>query len=99
MKKVLLTGSEGFIGGYLVKELIKKGYYVVGIDNLSKYGKIIRNHSESKNYEFIEGDVKDKDLLKNTTLFSLFNLKQSIATSVVVDIIFSFSERRSYSNS
>lgn len=64
MKKVLLTGSEGFIGGYLVKELIKKGYYVVGIDNLSKYGTIIRNHSESKNYEFIEGDVKDKELLK-----------------------------------
>lgn len=63
MKKVLLTGSEGFIGGYIVKELIKQNYHVVGIDNLSKYGKVVRNHSDSKHYEFHEGDVKDKNLL------------------------------------
>ena len=46
MKKVLLTGSEGFIGGYVVKELLEQGYKVVGIDNLSKYGQVIRNHSD-----------------------------------------------------
>ena len=38
-EKVLVTGSEGFIGGYIVKELLQEGYEVVGIDNLSKYGK------------------------------------------------------------
>ena len=52
VKKVLVTGSEGFIGGYIVKELIDKNYYVIGIDNLSKYGQIIRNHSDSEFYEF-----------------------------------------------
>ena len=55
MKKVLLTGSEGFIGGYVVKELLEQGYKVVGIDNLSKYGQVIRNHSKDSNYEFVEG--------------------------------------------
>lgn len=65
MKKVLVTGSEGFIGGYIVKELIRQGYYVIGIDNLSKYGKIIRNHSDSKFYEFHQGDVKNINLLKS----------------------------------
>ena len=64
MKKVLVTGSEGFIGGYIVKELIDKNYYVIGIDNLSKYGQIIRNHSDSEFYEFHHGDVKDKNLLR-----------------------------------
>ena len=64
MKKVLLTGSEGFIGGYVVKELLDQGYKVVGIDNLSKYGQVIRNHSDDSNYEFIEGDVKDRALIK-----------------------------------
>ncbi len=64
MKKVLVTGSEGFIGGYIVKELLDQGYYVYGIDNLSKYGNVIRNHSEDSNYEFHNGDVKDKKLLK-----------------------------------
>lgn len=64
MKKVLVTGSEGFIGGYVVKELLDNKYYVYGIDNLSKYGKVIRDHSENVNYEFHNGDVKDKKLLK-----------------------------------
>ena len=63
MKKVLLTGSEGFIGGYVVKELLEQGYKVVGIDNLSKYGQVIRNHSKDSNYEFVEGDVKDLSLI------------------------------------
>ena len=53
MDKVLLTGSEGFIGGYVVKELLNRGYFVYGIDNLSKYGSIIRNHSSDKNFEFV----------------------------------------------
>ena len=64
MKKVLLTGSEGFIGGYVVKELLDQGYKVVGIDNLSKYGQVIRNHSDDSNYEFVKGDVKDRALIK-----------------------------------
>ena len=64
MKKVLLTGSEGFIGGYIVKELLEQGYFVYGIDNLSKYGNVIRNHSDNKNYKFFNDDVKNKTLLK-----------------------------------
>ena len=62
-EKVLVSGSEGFIGSYIVKELIEQGYEVIGIDNLSKYGEVIRNHSDNENYEFINNDVKDRDLL------------------------------------
>ena len=40
---------------------MQEGYEVVGIDNLSKYGKIIRNHSDI-NYDLHLGDVKDADL-------------------------------------
>ena len=36
MKKVLVTGSAGFIGGYIVEELLNKGYEVVGVDKLAK---------------------------------------------------------------
>ena len=37
MKKVLVTGSAGFIGMHLSKRLLSEGYEVVGIDNLNDY--------------------------------------------------------------
>jgi len=36
-KKVLVTGSAGFIGFHLVKELLLKGYDVIGLDNINDY--------------------------------------------------------------
>ncbi len=40
MAKVLVTGSAGFIGGYVVEELLARGHEVVGLDNYSKYGPV-----------------------------------------------------------
>lgn len=37
MKKVLVTGSLGFIGFHLVQKLIAAKYQVVGIDNINSY--------------------------------------------------------------
>lgn len=37
MKKVLVTGSAGFIGYHLSERLLKEGYQVIGIDNLNDY--------------------------------------------------------------
>jgi nucleoside-diphosphate-sugar epimerase len=62
--KVLVTGSAGFIGGYLVQELLDKGHSVVGIDNYWKYGKVEKSYDNHPNYRFVEGDAKNVDLLK-----------------------------------
>lgn len=37
MNKILVTGAAGFIGFHTVKQLIKKQYTVVGLDNLNHY--------------------------------------------------------------
>ena len=37
MKKILITGCAGFIGYNLTKFLIKKKFFVIGIDNLDNY--------------------------------------------------------------
>jgi UDP-glucose 4-epimerase len=64
MATVLLTGSSGFIGGYVVGELLARGHSVVGVDNLSKYGRVIRSYDDNPNYRFVEGDARDVDLLR-----------------------------------
>jgi nucleoside-diphosphate-sugar epimerase len=63
MKKVVVTGSAGFIGGYIVEELLNKGYQVVGIDNYSKYGPVKKSYDDNPNYELIVGDVQDVELM------------------------------------
>jgi nucleoside-diphosphate-sugar epimerase len=63
MKKVLITGAAGFVAGYLIEELLQHDYAVVGIDNYSKYGKVEKSYDKHPKYKFIEGDVKDADLM------------------------------------
>jgi UDP-glucose 4-epimerase len=61
--KVLVTGSAGFIGGYVVEELLARGYQVVGLDNYSKYGPVTRSYDSHPDYRFVEGDARDVDLV------------------------------------
>jgi nucleoside-diphosphate-sugar epimerase len=60
---VLVSGSSGFIGGYVVQELLARGYSVVGIDNFSKYGRVARSYDEDPNYRLVEGDARDVELM------------------------------------
>jgi len=64
-RKVLVTGSAGFIGGYLVQELLQQGHVVVGIDNYSKYGETKRSYDSHPKYKVHHGDVKNTSLLKD----------------------------------
>lgn len=62
--KILVTGSAGFIGGYLVQELLDGGHTVVGVDNFSKYGRVERSYEGDDRHRLVEGDAKDVGLLK-----------------------------------
>lgn len=61
--KILVTGAAGFIGGYVVQELLDRNHNVVGLDNLSKYGKVSRSFANQPNYKFVDGDARDVDLM------------------------------------
>lgn len=55
MKKYLVTGGAGFIGGHLVDALIESGNRVIIVDNLSN-----SSYPTQKNIEFLRADVSDK---------------------------------------
>jgi len=63
MEQVLVSGSAGFIGGYVVEELLKRGYAVVGLDDFSKYGKVRKSYDDHPRYRLVEGDARDVGLM------------------------------------
>jgi UDP-glucose-4-epimerase GalE len=56
--RVLVTGGSGYVGSHAVRELVDAGHEVIIYDNLST-----GSRSLSEGYEFIEGDIADKEKL------------------------------------
>ena len=61
MKKALVCGAGGFIGGHLVKYLKEKGYWVRGVD--LKYNEWQPVHEFAD--QFIQGDLRDPQLVRD----------------------------------
>lgn len=65
--KALVTGAAGFIGSYIVDELLKRGYEVVGLDNFSTgILRYLQEAQKNKKFRLVEGDILDLKILKNT---------------------------------
>ena len=60
MKKALVCGAGGFIGGHLVKFLKAKGYWVRGVD--LKYNEFHPVHEFAD--DFVIGDLRDPNVVK-----------------------------------
>ena len=60
MKNILVIGGGGYVGTYLVDELIKNNYLVTVFD-LFIYGKFLENNN---NLNIIKGDIRDLRLLR-----------------------------------
>ncbi|MHB8062206.1 MAG: NAD-dependent epimerase [Ruminiclostridium sp.] len=84
MKKVLITGSAGFIGMHLSRRLLAENYAVVGIDNLNDYYCVdLKNYrtrilSVYPNYTFnicgLEDHSAIEKLFKNNQFDCVINL-------------------------
>lgn len=86
--KILVTGSAGFVAGYLVEELLNHDHEVVGIDNFYKYGKTEKSYDNHPKYTFAEGDAKDINLLKEL----IGDCDQIIACAAIIGGISLFHE-------
>ena len=85
MKKVLVTGADGFIGSHLTEELVKAGYDVkafVLYNSFNTWGWIDTLPKEIKsNIEIFQGDVRDPNGVRKATenTVAVFHLAALIA--------------------
>ena len=61
--KILVTGSAGFIAGYLVEQLLEAGHEVIGVDNFSKYGAVEHSYDSHPGYRLVRDDAKNVALI------------------------------------
>ncbi len=80
-RKILVTGGAGFIGSFLVDDLVGQGYEVRILDNLEEQvhgGK--KPKYLNKKAEFIKGDIRSSDVLKKAMnkVDAIFHLASAV---------------------
>ena len=94
-KKILVTGAAGFIGSHTTIELLSRGHEVVGLDNLNDYYSPDRKRANiaeiqavpnAANFRWVEGDIRDRKLLKSLFARERFDAVANLAAMAGVRI-------------
>jgi len=110
MKKVLVTGSAGFIGFHLTKALLGLGLEIVGIDNLNNYydpqlkinrlenlNNFVSEHGLNDFYHFVKLDISDN--LALSRLFQEHDFKVVINLAAQAGVRYSLHNPKAYVDS
>ncbi len=62
-KMILITGGAGYVGSTLIRDCLADGYKVRCLDLLVYGGKSLVGFMNHPKFEFIKGDIRDKDIL------------------------------------
>ena len=83
-KNILVTGTTGFIGSYLCKELIRKRYNVFGLSPSNDF-RNIKPLLKKKNFHLLKGDIREfnflKRIIKRNKIKIIFHLAALLPSS------------------
>jgi UDP-glucuronate 4-epimerase len=89
-KTYLVTGAAGFIGFYLCRTLLERGCRVIGIDIINDYYDVNLKYTRLshlepyENFNFVRGDISDKDMVMKTFKESKPNVVVNLAAQAGV---------------
>ena len=105
---ILITGAAGFIGFHITKRLLREGFEVVGMDNLSPYYDVRLKEARLKELEdfskkqsvkffFFKDDLENKNFL--TELFRKYKFNKVVNLAAQAGVRYSIENPSSYINS
>jgi len=86
--KALITGGAGFIGSHLTERLLRDGQEVTVVDNLSTGSlKNIEGFGTKPKFNFVEGDVRDAELMEQLMerCDAVFHLAAAVGVKLIAD--------------
>ncbi len=101
--KFLVTGAAGFIGFYVCKRLLDKGYSVVGLDNLNDYYEVklkkdrLAHLIPSTQFKFVEMDLANRDGI--SALFAAEGFTKVIHLGAQAGVRYSLENPMAYADS
>ena len=102
-KKIFITGSAGFIGFSLAKNLLDSGFYVHGYDCMSDYYDVSLKHARNKllenyeNFSFTKNNIENQEVLDKT--ITSFNPEVIIHLAAQAGVRYSIEQPRVYLSS
>lgn len=96
MKKIFVTGADGFIGSHLVEKLVSKGYNVKALsiyNSFNSWGWLESLPNKIlKEVEIVSGDIRDEDLINKLTK----DVEKIFHLAALIGIPYSYNAPRSY---
>ena len=96
MKKIFVTGADGFIGSHLVEKLVSKGYKVKALsiyNSFNSWGWLESLPNKIlKEVEIVSGDIRDEDLINKLTK----DVEKIFHLAALIGIPYSYNAPRSY---